>query len=87
MNGVVGLRRIPPIRQKKGEWMGHGGFWTSPAPVPPEMKFAAASQAAPHERGDWASSYPTHATEKSRTDGARELVARKDDPGRVHLWA
>jgi hypothetical protein len=25
MNGAVGLLRIPPIRQKDGEWMGHGG--------------------------------------------------------------
>jgi hypothetical protein len=26
MNGLVGLRRIPPIRQKEGEWMGHGSW-------------------------------------------------------------
>jgi hypothetical protein len=24
VNGAVGLCRIPPIRQKDGEWMGHG---------------------------------------------------------------
>ena len=29
----VGLRRIPPIRQKKGEWMGHGSIGGEPAPV------------------------------------------------------
>jgi hypothetical protein len=26
MNGLDGLRRIPPIRQKEDEWMGHGSW-------------------------------------------------------------
>jgi hypothetical protein len=26
MNGAVVLLRIPPIRQKDGEWMGHWGW-------------------------------------------------------------
>jgi hypothetical protein len=33
MNGPVECRRIPPIRQKKGEWMGHGAFVREPALV------------------------------------------------------
>jgi hypothetical protein len=33
MNGPVECCRIPPIRQKKGEWMGHGAFVGEPALV------------------------------------------------------
>jgi hypothetical protein len=39
----------------------------------------------PDERSGWASSYPTHATKRSRMDGAPSSGARKDDPGWVHL--
>ena len=33
MNGQVGFRGIPPIRQKKVEWMGHGSFLRVPVKV------------------------------------------------------
>ena len=48
-------------------------------------QFAKLSKTAPHERAGWASSYPTHAKEKSRMDGARELFAPGRDPEWVHL--
>jgi hypothetical protein len=46
MNGPVECCRIPPIRQKKGEWMGHGAFVGDPALVHLCTQLAEASKAA-----------------------------------------
>ena len=51
MNGPVKRRRIPPIRQRKGEWMGHGAFVGDPALVHLWRNSLKASRDAQDDKG------------------------------------